>query len=95
MKDISQTIFNVFTDLRDGDYTEPNENVKNEILDYVTEINNAISSGIDSTKEVMDILEIIYEFHIYSKLYPEESKWIDQFIEKIYEKIWDGIQYYN
>ena len=91
---LDQIVFEMLNNLRDGNYKDPGEEIKNQILNYVEKINQKIQNGENVQNNILKILETIYLLDFYARPYPEDSKWIYKLSDEISEKILYGLNDY-
>ena len=84
---LDQIVFEMMNYLRDGDYKDPGDSVKEQILNNVKEVNEKIQ------KNILKTLETVYLLDFYARFYPEDSKWIYRLSDEIYEKLFYGVDY--
>ena len=80
---LDQIVFEMLNSLRDGDYKDPGDSVKEQILNNVKEVN----------EKILKTLETVYLLDFYARFYPEDSKWIYRLSDEIYEKLFYGVDY--
>ncbi len=93
MSELNQIVFEMLSNLRDGDYKDPGEEIKKKILNYVKSVNEKLQKEENVNKDLLKILEMVYLMDSYSRDYPEESQWIYNFLEKVSDTIFYGIDY--
>ena len=93
MNELNQIVFEMLSNLRDGDYKDPGEETKKQVLDYTKNVNQKLQKGENVNKDLLKLLEMVYLMDSYSRDYPEESEWIYNFLEEVSDNIFYGIDY--
>ena len=90
---LDQIVFEMLNSLRDGDYKDPGDSVKEQILNNVKEVNEKIQKKENVQNDILKTLETVYILDFYARFYPEDSKWIYRLSDEIYEKLFYGVDY--